>query len=101
MRIQILQRVAVPVLGQVYDLVQIEILFLRIGKDPAGIIDPGNRGRKHVKWVARQINNAGIWEEFKRAGISIPAPQRLVYVENADALPALRQPPKARKKPKS
>lgn len=41
----------------------------------------------------------GIWEEFKKAGITIPYPQRVVYLENGDEMPELKK-PASRKKPK-
>lgn len=41
----------------------------------------------------------GIWDEFKKAGITIPYPQRVVYVENAENLPTGKTTPKPRKKP--
>lgn len=39
----------------------------------------------------------GVWEEFKKAGITIPYPQRVVYVENAEELPAGKAPTKTKK----
>lgn len=36
----------------------------------------------------------GLWEEFKKAGITIPYPQRMVYVAEADSLPIYKHPAK-------
>jgi hypothetical protein len=40
MRIQVLKRITIPVLGQIHDLIQVEIFFLRLGKAAAGVVDP-------------------------------------------------------------
>jgi small-conductance mechanosensitive channel len=40
----------------------------------------------------------GIWEEFKKAGITIPAPQRIVYMDDVENMPDIRK--KAPSQPK-
>jgi small-conductance mechanosensitive channel len=43
----------------------------------------------------------GIWEEFKKVGITIPAPQRVVYVDDIENMPEIRKNPAKPSKPKN
>ena len=65
MRVQVFERVFVPVPGKVQDLIEVEVLFvLWFGELAAGVIDPRNGGRQHIQRVADEIDDARIREEF-------------------------------------
>jgi len=64
MRVQIFERVFIPVSGKVQDLVDIQVSLSRIGELAARIIDPRDGGRQHVQRVADEIYDARIREEL-------------------------------------
>ena len=64
MRIQILKRVTVPMLGHVHDLVDVKESFAWIGELPPCVIDPRNSGGEHIKRITGEINDARFGEEF-------------------------------------
>ena len=66
MPVQIFERVAIPVLREIQDLILVKIFLFRFREHAACIIDPGDCGGQHIQRVARQIDNACIRKELKQ-----------------------------------
>lgn len=58
---------AVPVLSQVEDFIQINIVVMRTCEDGAGVMNPRDGGGEHVERVADEADDARVGEEFGKA----------------------------------
>lgn len=64
MRVEIFERVTVPMFGHVHDLVNVKVSFPRIGELTSCIIDPRNGGGEHVERVAGKVDDARFGKKF-------------------------------------